>query len=107
MLAEFGKVLWALGWSMVAMAGLLWLPSVAIGVVAVVMVAGHNLLDSITPESLGTFGPLWHVLHVRGWVVPEKFGVTYPLIPWVGVMALGVLELAMARSYSRVAKWAG
>jgi uncharacterized membrane protein len=47
----------------------------------------HNLLDGISPEQFGAWAPLWSLLHVKG---QQPFGlVLYPLIPWVGVMALG------------------
>jgi len=81
------QVIWAIGASMVVLAGLIHLPRPAIAGFGVVLVLGHNLLDGITPESLGTLAPLWHVLHV-----PGELGIVslrYPLVPWVGVMALG------------------
>jgi len=46
-------VLWALGWAMIALAGLIWLPVSVIATIGVVMVAGHNLLDGISPASFG------------------------------------------------------
>src|SRR5262249_44847467 len=50
---------------------------------------GHDLLDGIAPARFGAWAPLWNVLHVQG---PTPFGlVLYPLVPWVGVMALGFL----------------
>lgn len=84
-------VLSALGASMMVLAGLVFLPRLWIAVFGGLLIAGHNLLDALTPEMLGPYGPLWGLLHVRGdselWGIP--FDVTYPLIPWVGVMAVG------------------
>ena len=55
--------------------------------IGLVLVGGHNLLDGVTPAQFGAWAPLWNVLHVQG---PTPFGfVAYPLLPWVGVMALG------------------
>ena len=85
----FALVLWALGWSMIMMAGLIYLPRTAIALIAFAMIVGHNLLDPIRPDALGPWRGLWHVLHVPGFVVPNDFFVAYPLIPWIGVMALG------------------
>jgi uncharacterized membrane protein len=85
----FALVLWALGWSMIAMAGLVHLPKSAVAAIALAMIAGHNLLDPIRPDTFGEWRWLWHVLHVPGFVIPGVLFVAYPLIPWIGVMALG------------------
>src|SRR5262249_619921 len=61
---------------------------------SLIMIGGHNLLDSIRAEELGEAAGAWHVLHEPG-LVPLGDGVTlyilYPLIPWIGVMASGYL----------------
>jgi uncharacterized membrane protein len=51
------------------------------------MIATHNLLDGIRPESLGRLGPLWMVLHVglaltAGFVVLRAFNVYGDPFPW-------------------------
>jgi uncharacterized membrane protein len=83
-------ILWALGWSMIALAALVHLPASAVAAVGIVLVAGHNLLDSVQAASFGAFAPLWTILHAQGVVVnaPVVF-VAYPLIPWIGVTAVG------------------
>jgi uncharacterized membrane protein len=83
----FLQVIWAIGVSMIVLAALVHLPLRMIAAFAVVMIAGHNLLDSVAPESFGEFAWLWSLLHVQS-PIPVGF-VAYPLIPWVGVMALG------------------
>ncbi len=84
-------VLWALGWCMVALSGLVRLPRTAVAVIAIVMIAGHNLLDSLTPGSWGRWAWLWTILHAPGTIElgPARFEVLYPLVPWIGVMAAG------------------
>jgi uncharacterized membrane protein len=85
-------VLWALGWSMITLAALLWLPTWGITAFGAIMVVGHNLLDGISPAVFGSFAPLWNVLHVLGFVYNDgqhAVLVSYVLIPWVGVTALG------------------
>lgn len=91
LLPAFGLVLWALGWSMIVMALLLHLSRAIVAAVAVLMIGGHNLLDSVQPGSFGALAPLWHVLHVPGFVIPGALFIAYPLVPWIGVMALGYL----------------
>lgn len=87
-------VISTLGFSMIALAGLIYLPMPVIIGFGVALVAGHDLLDSIDPSDLGSFAWLWNVLHVPGMIgswAPGKWAlfVLYPLIPWIGVMALG------------------
>jgi uncharacterized membrane protein len=86
------QVIWVIGASMVVLAGLVWLPRWAIAVIALTMIAGHNLLDGIRAEELGTAGWLWNVLHqpaVLQLGPQTKVLALYSLIPWAGVMAAG------------------
>jgi uncharacterized membrane protein len=86
------NVLWALGWSMIALAGLARLPVRATLAIGVALIAGHNLLDPIRPAAFGALAPVWTVLHVQGFLVNSpRFVVlvAYPLIPWIGVTAVG------------------
>ncbi len=86
------QVIWVLGWSMVVLAGLVFLPRWAIALFALVMIAGHNLSDAVRPGDLGVWSWLWTILHVPGSIeyLPGYFiFVAYPLIPWIGVMAAG------------------
>ena len=80
-------VLWALGWAMIALSALVWLPAPLVTAFGVVMIAGHNLLDSVRSAN-----PLWAILHSPGFVLntPEHVVfAAYPLIPWIGVTAVG------------------
>ena len=85
-------VIWAIGASMIALAALVYLPRIAIAAAAAGLIAGHNLLDGIRAEDLGSASWIWHFLHQPGLV---RLGngatvfVLYPIIPWIGVMAAG------------------
>ena len=87
-------VIFVIGASMAALAALIWLPRWAIAGVAFIMLGGHNLLDGVRAEQLGEGSWAWHVLHEPG-LVPLGDGanlyVLYPLMPWIGVMAVGYL----------------
>jgi uncharacterized membrane protein len=85
-------VIWILGFSMIAMALIVRLPIRWIAAFGLSMIATHNLLDTISPTSFGRFDWLWMLLHSPGSipVTPHfSLAVTYVLIPWVGVMAVG------------------
>ena len=86
------NVLWALGWAMIALGALVWLPVRAIGAFGVALIAVHNLFDGVRAPSLGALAPLWTVLHSPGFLLagPARFVfVAYPIIPWIGVTAAG------------------
>jgi uncharacterized membrane protein len=87
-----GIVIWAIGWSMVVLAGLVFLPLRWIATIGVVMIAGHNLFDYVEPEDWHSFSWLWKILHSGGEIDLGggfRFGAGYPLVPWIGVMAAG------------------
>lgn len=89
---HFALVLWAIGWSMIGMAGLIHLPLRWVTVIGAILCAGHNALDGVKAADLGAFGPLWVVLHEGGEVDlggGHRLLAGYPLVPWVGVMAIG------------------
>jgi uncharacterized membrane protein len=86
------QVIWAIGWSMVALSALVFLPRWAIGAFGIALIAGHNLLDGVHAAQLGGAGWLWNFVHERAFLPPWR-GVTvfvsYPLVPWIGVLAAG------------------
>lgn len=80
-------VLWALGWAMITLAALVWLPAPFVLAFGVVMMTGHNLLDDVRSAH-----PLWVIVHSPGFVVNRPGLVVfapYTLVPWVGVTAAG------------------
>jgi uncharacterized membrane protein len=85
-------VLWAIGWAMIALAALSRLPWPAVLAVGTVIVAGHNLLDPHARDLARALGPFWLLLRQQG-VFPLWPGrlilLAYPVLPWIGVMALG------------------
>lgn len=83
--------IWALGVSMIALAGLIYLPMKWILFIGIVLVAGHNLLDKVHVEGKGLDAFGWGLLHEQKlFFWHDKIIVTgYPIIPWIGTMALG------------------
>jgi len=84
-------VFWALGLSMIALAGLVRLPYRAILGISVALIVVHNAFDGVRAQSLGSLGWLWNVLHQPGLLTPGPPAImlAYPIVPWIGVMALG------------------
>jgi uncharacterized membrane protein len=87
-----GQVIWAIGWSMVALAVLVYLPTWTVAAFGVAMMAAHNLMDGLTAEGIHLPDWAWSILHTGKPVEFAKdhfFIPLYPLIPWIGVMAAG------------------
>jgi uncharacterized membrane protein len=88
----FAGVIWAIGWSMVALGALVFLPTTAVAAIGLAIIVGHN-----------GFAPLIAALESPSWILRVLYAggnfqlrglewnmvVLYTLIPWVGVMAAG------------------
>jgi uncharacterized membrane protein len=86
-------VFWAIGWSMVALSALVFLPTRLVTAFGLLMIVLHNLLDDLTPEQVGLPGWLWMIMHSPAEELPVydefTFSTGYCLVPWIGVMAAG------------------
>lgn len=85
-------VLWAIGWSMVFLAAVIYLPTRTIAAIGILMIVGHNFFDHVQAEQLGNIGWVWAILHERKMLELTsgfRLFILYPLIPWIGVMAVG------------------
>jgi uncharacterized membrane protein len=81
------NVLWALGWAMIVLSVLVRIPLSVTTALGLLMIAGHNLLDSIQSSN-----PVWSILHSPNFILnnpQHSVFIVYPLIPWVGVAAVG------------------
>jgi len=86
------QVIWAIGISMIFLSFLIYLPKKALLLVGFALIALHNLLDGIVMEGESFKSIIWYILHqrVRLVVDPNQLIVfAYPIIPWIGLMALG------------------
>ena len=94
------QVIWVIGVSMMAMGALIYLPVKVVGILGVLMIVLHNLLDGLSvPPQVAFTGQanlgqsLWIILHGIG-IVPmgstsSSAFFAYALIPWIGVMMAG------------------
>ncbi|TKT93414.1 DUF1624 domain-containing protein [Dyadobacter frigoris] len=92
----FIQVIWVIGWSMLCMAGLIWLPRWLLTSLTVILIAGHQLLIYIEPKQVTVENLGWIFLHRPVQFLPLSEGLpplfaAYPLIPWVAVMIAGYL----------------
>ena len=89
------QVIFAIGASMIVLAGVQFLGRRACAGIGAAVLLGHNLLDPLWPQTAlldtSTGGPLWAALHSQTTYLagPILIRFTYPLLPWIGVMLLG------------------
>ncbi len=85
------QVIWVLGFAMVIMSALIYLPPKIILMIGLVILFGHNLLDNIhaTGNSFSDF--LWAEFHERKrfFFSGHQVSTGYPILPWLGIMMLG------------------
>ncbi len=84
-------ILWAIGFSMIALAGLIYLPMRALMGISIAIIALHNLLAGVPARRFGRAAWIWDILYQRGVIAFDgvKFRPAYPVLPWIGVMAGG------------------
>jgi uncharacterized membrane protein len=94
-------VIWVIGWCMILMAALVYLPVAVIGGIGVAIIALHNVTDISTFQlaraaSASSLSWLWQILYFGGNIALSAGGedgpqlaVLYSIIPWIGVMAAG------------------
>lgn len=83
------QVIWAIGWSMVGMALLAHLPSrlvlaIGVAIVALSPMALPPFVPAATPQAI-----LQNMLFGGALVAGAPVFIAYPIIPWLGVMAIG------------------
>jgi uncharacterized membrane protein len=84
-------VIWTLGVCMICLAGLIFLPRKIILCLGIILVAAHNLLDHTHYPENNFMGFLWGFLHDQKMFPEGHYTIlmAYPILPWIGVMALG------------------
>ena len=86
------QVIWVIGLAMMALAVLHRLPLAVLLVLGVAIVAGQHLFTDLHAEEGSLAYYLLTVLLQRGYLVADgamKIKVSYPLLPWIGVIVLG------------------
>ena len=84
-------VIWMIGWCMVLMAGIVYLPQRAIAIGSIAIIVGHNITDFIPgfrqAITQGTFGWLGKFAYAGGGLGP--LAILFVIVPWIAVMAAG------------------
>lgn len=84
-------VIWAIGASMVLLAAACWLKQEAVFIIGIVIIAFHNLFDSVAFQNK-TLSLIWNILHQTGSsdiLGGVEIKVLYPILPMFGLICLG------------------
>ena len=86
----FAGVIWCIGWSMVILAALVFLPPRIVGAIGIAIILLHNAAAPLV-YSVENPSPLLQVLYAGGnfELAGMNFVILYVLFPWAGVMAAG------------------
>lgn len=86
----FAGVIWAIGWSMVILAALAFLPVSVVGAIGLGTILFHNAIAPAI-DSISSPSALLRILYAGGnfELAGLNFVVLYVLAPWAGVMAAG------------------
>jgi len=87
------QVIWAIGICMMFLAGLIYLPKKLLLALGLLIVIGHNSLDSITMQGNNPLSVLWYFVHQQNFVSLNNgeslMFIAYPFLPWLGIMICG------------------
>jgi uncharacterized membrane protein len=86
-------VIWMLGWCMVLLAGLVWLPAKAIGTIGLGIIFFQQIFafpPRLLPQHVrNSVGWIWEFIYPAGTESWSGVNILYVLVPWIGVMAAG------------------
>ena len=89
-------VIWMLGWCMILLAVLVWLPLWAIGTLGLAIIAAQDLFGRIPGVLPASLQAVWGFIYIGGDDGPLTLGqggpqvtILYTIVPWIGVMAAG------------------
>jgi uncharacterized membrane protein len=90
---QFLQVIWAIGWSMILLALLVWMPPIISLLIGAAIITTTSFVVQTQAETFADMPLLWATLY-RGFGFFPDFEsawafIAYPIIPWFGVMALG------------------
>ncbi|MFG6687154.1 DUF1624 domain-containing protein [Mariniflexile sp. HNIBRBA6329] len=86
------QVIWAIGFSMIVLSFLIFLSRKTTLLIGILIVVGHNTLDSIVMNGASLKSIFWYTLHQPNIITLNNnndIGIFYPVLPWIGLMILG------------------
>jgi len=85
-------VLWVIGWCMILLAGLVYLPLKWNLIIGLLIIFFHDALAQIPVNPTQFLFVPWTILMKTGFIAASPsvaFVISYPIIPWLGIMLVG------------------
>lgn len=86
-------VIWMLGWCMILLGLLIWLPRIAMLIIGILLILCQQLfahLPGLLPANgRNAFSWYWEFIYPTGMENHPGISILYVIVPWIGVMMLG------------------
>ena len=85
------QVIWVIGVCMIVLSAMIYMNRRLILITGVLLIIAHNLLDNVHVTGDHTLSFIWSLLHEPGYFTFGylTFHVHYPVLPWMGIIAIG------------------
>ena len=88
------QVIWAIGLGMLFLSGIIYLSNRIISIIGLGIICLHNLFDVFVFEGQSLDAIVWYFLHQQALIeISDQTSLIfgYPIIPWIGLMAIGYI----------------
>ena len=96
------QVIWAIGFGMLFLSGIIYLSNRIISIIGFAIICLHNLFDVFVFEGQSLDAIVWYFLHQQALIeISDQTSLIfgYPIIPWIGLMAIGYIIGSLYTDY--------
>jgi uncharacterized membrane protein len=96
------QVIWAIGFGMLFLSGIIYLSNKIICLIGLAIICLHNLFDVFVFEGQSLDAIVWYFLHQQAIIeISDQTSLIfgYPIIPWIGLMAIGYVLGSLYTDY--------
>ena len=96
------QVIWAIGFGMLFLSGIIYLSNSFISIIGLAIICLHNLFDVFVFEGQSLDAIVWYFLHQQALIeISDQTSLIfgYPIIPWIGLMAIGYILGSLYTDY--------
>ena len=96
------QVIWAIGFGMLFLSGIIYLSNKIICMIGLAIICLHNLFDVFVFEGQSLDAIVWYFLHQQAIIeISDQTSLIfgYPIIPWIGLMAIGYVLGSLYTDY--------
>ena len=96
------QVIWAIGFGMLFLSGIIYLSNKIICMIGLAIICLHNLFDVFVFEGQSLDAIVWYFLHQQAIIeISDQTSLIfgYPIIPWIGLMAIGYILGSLYTNY--------